>query len=53
MAALGLADDPGAQSYLAIRGAERERLLAELPKCWDRVDSGTFRRRLFELIVKL
>ena len=32
VAALGLADDPGAQSYLAARGAERERLLAELPK---------------------
>jgi len=53
VAALGLADDLGAQSYLAARGAERELLLAELPKRWEKVDSGTFRRRLFELIVKL
>ncbi len=53
VASLGLADDFGAQSYLATRGAERERLLAELPKQWEKVDSGTFRRRLFEMIVKL
>jgi len=53
VAALGLADDLGAQSYLAARGADRERLLAELPKRWEKIDSGTFRRRLFEMIVKL
>jgi len=53
VAALGLAGDAGAQSYLAARGAEREQLLAELPRYWEKVDSGTYRRRLFELIVKL
>lgn len=53
MAALGLADDAGAQAYLATRTTERAPKLAELPRLWDRVDSGTYRRRLFELIVKM
>ena len=53
VAALGLADDPGAQAYLAVRTAERAPLLADLPRLWSKVDSGTYRRRLFELIVKL
>ena len=53
VAALGLADDPGAQAYLAVRTAERAPLLADLPRLWNKVDSGTYRRRLFELIVKL
>ena len=53
LAALGLADDAGAQTYLASRTGERAPRLAELPRLWDRVDSGTYRRRLFELIVKM
>jgi CHAD domain-containing protein len=53
VAALGLDDDAGAQSYLAARSAERQELLAELPRRWEKVDSATYRRRLFELIVKL
>ncbi len=53
IAALGLADDAGAQAYLATRTTERASKLAEFPRRWDRVDSGTYRRRLFELIVKM
>jgi len=53
VAALGLADDPGAQAYLAAREAERADLLADLPRRWEKVASATYRRRLFELIVKL
>lgn len=53
VAALGLADDPGAQAYLAARRAERAALLAALPERWAKVASATYRRRLFELIVKL
>lgn len=50
--ALGLGDDPGAQAYLAALDAEHERLLAEFPRLWARVDSATYRRRLFELIIR-
>lgn len=53
VAALGLAADPGAQQYLAARAAERAGLLAELPQRWEKVASATYRRRLFELIVKM
>jgi CHAD domain-containing protein len=53
VAALRLADDPGAQAYLGARAAERAHLLAELPSRWEKVDSATYRRKLFELIVKL
>jgi CHAD domain-containing protein len=53
IAALGLAQDPGAQEYLAFREQERAALLAELPQRWEKVGSATYRRRLFELIVKL
>lgn len=53
VAALGLAGDPGAQAYLATRTDERAPLLAALPTLWGKVDSGTYRRRLFELIVKI
>jgi len=51
--ALGLGDDPGAQAYLAVLDAEHERLLAEFPRAWARVDSATYRRRLFELIIRV
>ena len=52
-AALGLADDPGAQDYLGARELERAALLADLPRLWEKVASATYRRRLFEMIVKL
>jgi CHAD domain-containing protein len=51
--ALGLADDGGAQAYLAARDAEHAAQLADLPRKWEKVGSATYRRRLFELIVKL
>ena len=50
---LGLADDPGTQAYLATREHDRDALLAELPRLWEKVASATYRRRLFEMIVKL
>jgi CHAD domain-containing protein len=53
VAALGLADDGGAQAYLTARDAEHAAHLAELPRKWEKVASATYRRRLFELIVKL
>jgi CHAD domain-containing protein len=53
VAALGLADDPGTQDYLAAREHDRDALLAELPRLWEKVASATYRRRLFEMIVKL
>jgi CHAD domain-containing protein len=53
VATLGLADDPGTQAYLAAREHDRDALLAELPRLWEKVASATYRRRLFEMIVKL
>jgi len=53
VAALDLADDPGTQAYLAAREQDRGALLAELPRLWEKVASATYRRRLFEMIVKL
>ena len=53
VASLGLADDPGTLDYLASREQDRDALLAELPRLWEKVASATYRRRLFELIVKL
>jgi CHAD domain-containing protein len=40
-------------AYVAARHADRDRLLAELPRYWEKVASATYRRRLMELIVKL
>jgi len=53
VAALGLADDRGAQDYLAARDAEHAAYLVDLPRKWEKVASASYRRRLFELIVKL
>jgi CHAD domain-containing protein len=53
IAALGLADDTGAQDYLRAREQERDTLLAKLSGLWEKVASAAFRRRLFEMIVKL
>ncbi len=51
--ALGLSDDPAAQAYLEARAIERAGHLAALPRLWEKVASATYRRRLFELIVKM
>ena len=53
IAALGLADDLGAQAYLTTRATEHDSDLAKLPRLWEKVASATYRRRLFEMIVKL
>jgi CHAD domain-containing protein len=53
IAALDLLDDPGAQSYLAHLETARAILLADLPRLWSRVASGTYRRRLFEMIARM
>ncbi len=53
VAALGLEDDGGAQDYLAARDVEHAAHLAELPRKWEKVASATYRRRLFEVIVRL
>jgi CHAD domain-containing protein len=53
IAALGLADDPGTLAYLAAREQDRAALMAQLPRLWEKVASATYRRRLFEMIVKL
>jgi CHAD domain-containing protein len=50
---LGMHNDPGAQMYLAHLDARHSTLLDELPAIWGKVASATYRRRLFELIVKL
>ncbi len=51
--ALGLSDDAGAQEYLAALNAEHDQLLTSFPRLWAKVDSATYRRRLFEMIIRL
>lgn len=51
--ALGLGDDAGAQEYLAALDAEHDRLLTGFSRLWAKVDSATYRRRLFELIIRM
>jgi CHAD domain-containing protein len=51
--ALGLDEHAGVQAYLEARGAEGAARLEELQRLWEKVGSATYRRRLFELIVKL
>jgi CHAD domain-containing protein len=53
IAALDLLSDPGAQAYLAYLETARATLLADLPRLWDKVASGTYRRRLFEMIARM
>ena len=53
IAALGLADDPGAQEYLAAREADRAQQLVELPGLWEHVASAAYQQRLFELIARM
>jgi CHAD domain-containing protein len=51
--ALGLGDHAGVQAYLEARDAEGAARLEELQRLWEKVGSAPYRRRLFELIVKL
>jgi CHAD domain-containing protein len=44
---------PALDTYIAARYAERERLVAELPERWFKLNGGTYRRKLMELIVRL
>jgi len=53
IAALDLLEDPGAQAYLAFLETRHAALLADLPRLWDRVANGTYRRRLFEMIARM
>ncbi|NTU86070.1 MAG: CHAD domain-containing protein, partial [Chloroflexales bacterium] len=50
LAELHLADDPGAQAYLAHRRAERAAHLAALPACWAQVVGAPYRRQLLEVL---
>ncbi len=51
--ALRLTDDLGAQEYLAALDAAHDRLLTGFSRVWAKVDSATYRRRLFELIIRM
>jgi CHAD domain-containing protein len=51
--ALGLDKHAGIQAYLEAREAQGAGQLDELQRLWEKVGSATYRRRLFELIVKL
>ena len=51
--ALGLDQLAGVRAYLEARDAEGAAQLEELQRLWEKVASATYRRRLFELIVKL
>jgi CHAD domain-containing protein len=44
---------PAVAAYLALREQEAAKLVDELPARWGKLNSGTYRRRLMELIVKL
>lgn len=44
---------PAVAAYLALREQEGRRLRDELPARWEKLNSGTYRRRLMELIVRL
>jgi CHAD domain-containing protein len=44
---------PALDAYVASRYAERDRLVAELPERWFKLNGGTYRRKLMELIVRL
>jgi CHAD domain-containing protein len=53
IAALGLADDEGAQAFLAARSEACAAHAAELPRLWEKVAGATYRRRLWEMITRL
>jgi hypothetical protein len=51
--ALDLKQHAGVRTYLETRDAEGAAQLEALSRLWEKVGSATYRRRLFELIVKL
>jgi CHAD domain-containing protein len=50
---LGLGEHAAVQVYLEARDTQGAARLEELQRLWEKVGSATYRRRLFELIVKL
>jgi hypothetical protein len=40
-------------AYLALREQDGERRATDLPARWEKLNSGTYRRKLMELIIKL
>ncbi|HEX5692558.1 MAG TPA: CHAD domain-containing protein [Roseiflexaceae bacterium] len=50
---LKLDHDGGIRAYLEARDAEHTDQITKLQPLWDKVGSATYRRRLFEMIVKL
>jgi CHAD domain-containing protein len=44
---------PAATAYLAMCDEQSQRLRSELPARWEKLNSGTYRRKLMELVVKL
>jgi CHAD domain-containing protein len=50
---LDLADQAGVEAYLLARESERAGQMGALPQLWDKVASATYRRRLWEMIVKV
>lgn len=44
---------PAIAAYLQLREHEHQVLLAGIPARWDKLNSGTYRRKLMELIVRL
>ena len=50
---LDLGDQAGVEAYLLARDSERAGQMEALPQLWGKVASATYRRRLWEMIVKL
>ncbi|NTU82513.1 MAG: CHAD domain-containing protein, partial [Chloroflexales bacterium] len=44
---------PAVAAYLALREQEGQRLTADLPARWDKLNGGTYRRKLMELVIRL
>ncbi len=44
---------PAVAAYLALREQQGLAMTAELPARWEKLNSGTFRRKLMELIIRL
>jgi CHAD domain-containing protein len=51
--ALGLDRQAGVEAYLQARDAEHATHLETLPRLWEKVNSATYRRRVWEMIAKL
>jgi len=50
---LGLSEDTATQRYLMARDHDRTTHLATFTRLWSQIDSATYRRRLFEAIIRL